>query len=275
MQPERGNPSITVDAKGVCAGFRSVGAVAGDVLMYHGSLSSMGTVLDGGNTVIEGARLAVGPTGTVAMPTLWYHSVDPPLDPSDWDIDHSESYVGTLSETFRTHPESLRSDHFSHSVSAIGSRAPELVSDHGAGGLRHTPWGPRAFAGVSPWARLVEWNALYCFIGVTFRVLTLKHYMEAILLDEISQTIPPVKREAAMGKLSAIGRPGIWPSFNSETLEGRLADMGLVRYGEIGSATVRAIRARDLIDHGLPLLREAPDEWFSDAFLAWCREAVS
>ena len=148
MQPEPGNPSVTVNAEDVCAGFRAVGVVAGDVVMYHGSLSSMGTVRDGGNTVTEGARLAVGPTGTVAMPTLWYHSADPPLDPSDWDIDHSESHVGALPETFRRHPESLRSDHFSHSVSAIGARSAELVADHGTGGLRHTPWGTQPRLGV-------------------------------------------------------------------------------------------------------------------------------
>ena len=269
MKPEAGDRSVQVRSADVCKGFRDVGAKPGDVLMYHGSLSSMGTVIGGPDTVIKGARLAVGREGTVAMPSLWYHDADPPLDPADWDIHTSESYVGALSEAFRGHPDSVRSDNFSHAVSAIGARARELVANHGEGGERHSPWGPKAFADVSPWARLVEWNALYCFIGVTFRVLTLKHYMEALILQEVMETFPEDNRETAAQAISRIGKPGIWPFFNSETMEQKLAEKGLVAYAKIGSATIRAGRTQDLMEHGMPLLRESPEEWFSKEFMAW------
>lgn len=274
MQPEKGNPTIQVDAQTVCDGFRSVGAVDGDTVIYHGSLSSMGTVVNGPDTVIDGARLAVGPTGTVAMPTLWFHDADPPVDPNDFNIDTSESYVGALSEAFRKHPDSVRSDHFSHSVSAIGARALELTENHGGGGLRHTPWSPKAFADVSPWGRLIEWNALYCFIGVTFRVLTLKHYMEAIIVDEILQQTSDAKKAEATDKLSHIGYRGIWPYFNSEDLQARLTEMGLVKHGKIGSATIRAIRAQELIENGLPMLRNHPEAWFNEEFMQWREQTL-
>ncbi|MCK5802207.1 MAG: AAC(3) family N-acetyltransferase [Lentisphaeria bacterium] len=269
MIPDKGDRSINVTVAAVCAGFQSVGASAGDTVIYHGSLSSMGMVEGGADAVIEGVRQAVGPQGTVAMPTLWYHGAEPPLDPADWDIDNSPSYVGRLSEVFRTHPESVRSDHFSHSVSAIGARAQELVADHGAGGLHPTPWCPGAFADVSPWQRLYDWNALYCFIGVTFRVLTMKHYMEARIVEEALQGLAPEAREAFTAELSFIGRDGVWAFFNSETLEERLAELGLVRYGKIGSATLRAIPTRELVDTAMPMLRDRAGGWFGEAFLDW------
>jgi len=273
MVPEKGNPEIRVNASDICAGFRAVGAIPGDVIIYHGSLSSMGEVVAGPDTVIAGARQAVDPGGTIAMPTLWYHGAEPPLDPNDWDIDQSPAYIGTLAEAFRRHPESVRSDHFSHSVSAIGPRADELVASHGADGQRHTPWGPRAFAKGSPWGRLYAWNALYCFIGVTFRVLTMKHYLEATIVEDTLADLLPDHRARLTDELSSTGSPGIWPFFNSETLEERLAEKGLVAYGKIGSATIRGIRTQELVNNALPMLRDAPEEWFSDEFMAWRQRA--
>jgi hypothetical protein len=58
--------------------------------------------------VIDGFLHAVGPIGTVAAPTLWYHHTNPPMDLADSDINHS--------------------------VSAIGARAEELTRDHGRSG---------------------------------------------------------------------------------------------------------------------------------------------
>ncbi|MBT3381067.1 MAG: AAC(3) family N-acetyltransferase [Lentisphaerae bacterium] len=273
MQPEKGDPSIRVTATDVCAGLKAAGAMPGDMLIYHGSLSSMGTVVDGADTVTEGAREAVAPGGTVAMPTLWYHGAEPPLDPEDWDIDHSPAYIGALAEAFRAHPDSVRSDHFSHAVSAIGPRAQELVADHGGSGQRHTPWGPRAFAEGSPWGLLYAWNALYCFIGVTFRVLTMKHYLEARIVEEILADLSPERRALLTSELSSTGIPGIWAFFNSEQLEERLAEEGFVSYGRIGSARVRGIRTQILVNHALPMLRNTPEDWFSDEFLDWRRRA--
>lgn len=274
MEPERGDRSIHVGAEDVYRGFRAVGAQPDDTLLYHGSLSSMGTVADGPATVVEGALAAVGPGGTVAMPTLWFHDADPVLSPAEFDVASSPSYIGTLSEAFRCDPRSVRSDHFSHSISAIGARAAELTTDHGAAGLHHTPWGPRAFADVSPWARLYEWNALYCFIGVTMRVCTMKHYVEARIVDECLQLAPVSERQRLREQLSVIGRPGIWPYFNSEELGEVLERQGVVKRSKIGSATLRAIRTQTLVDEAFTALRAMPETWFGASFLAWREECV-
>ena len=52
------------------ASARPVGIAEGDTVMLHTSLSSMGTVVGGADAVVDGFLDAVGPTGTVAVPTL-------------------------------------------------------------------------------------------------------------------------------------------------------------------------------------------------------------
>ena len=148
MKPEPGDKSIQVTRADVTAGLRSVGIVPGDTVMFHSSLSSMGTVVGGPDTVIDGFLDAVGPTGTVAVPTLcnWKPEEQRLVFPR-WDPRTTPSYVGIISETFRKRPEAVRSDHATHSVAAIGARAAELTADHGAGGLRLGPFGPASTRG--------------------------------------------------------------------------------------------------------------------------------
>ena len=272
MIPEKGNPGVHITAAAVCDGFRAAGAQPCDTVLYHGSLSSMGTVEGGPVTVIDGVLEAVGPEGTVAMPTLWYHDAELPMNPEDFDVETSSSYVGALSEAFRGDPRSVRSNHFSHSVSAIGARAVELTADHGAGGLYHTPWSPKAFADVSPWGRLYEWNALYCFIGVTLRVCTMKHYVEARMVAEYLAHAPESARSGLKEQLSAMGHAGVWPYFDSQKLGEELEAEGAMGLAKIGSATLRAVRTRTLVDEAFKRLRAEPKTWFNEAFMAW-REA--
>jgi len=51
MEPEKGDPSVRVDVRDVADGFRAAGAVLDDTVLFHGSLSSMGTVAGGPATV--------------------------------------------------------------------------------------------------------------------------------------------------------------------------------------------------------------------------------
>lgn len=270
MTPELGNPEIRVTEQDVCDGFRRAGAVPGDLVLYHGSMRSMGRLVDGPATFIAGALAAVGPAGTVAAPTLWYHDATPPLDPRDFDLGTSPSYVGALTEALRTDPRSIRSNHFSHSVSAIGPRADELTADHGAHGRRHSPWSDRAFADASPWARLYEWNALYCFVGVTMRFCTMKHYIESRFVEEALRAVPAPRQAELRHRLRAIGGSGtIWPFYNSERMEEDLRAEGLMAYGRIGAATLRTIRARPLVERTYARLQAEPAVWFNEEFLRW------
>jgi aminoglycoside 3-N-acetyltransferase len=273
MEPERGDRSIHVHRRHVTAGARSVGIVSGDTVMFHSSLSSMGNVVGGPDTVIDGFLDAVGPEGTVAVPTLWYHHTDPPMRLDEWDIDRSPSYPGRITEAFRQRPDSVRSDNPTHSVSAIGARAEELTRNHGESGLRPCVFGDTAFAAESPWQRLYEWNAAYCFIGVDFTVNTMGHLIETVFAERALGRCLPERRAELEAQVHRFGKPGAWPRHSFQTMGKRLAEMGLVRFGKIGSATLRCIRARAMVDNALAILSAEPADWFNAEFQAWLAKA--
>ena len=287
MDHDPGDKSLNLTADDVAAGLRSVGVEPGDIVMFHSSLSSMGHVCGGADTVIEGFLQAVGPEGTVAVPTLWW---DGSQDLADWDYDSSPSYPGLITETFRRRPDSIRSNNPTHSVSAIGPRAAELTADHGKWGLRPCMYRDEAFAEASPWERLYQWNAHYCFVGVDFTVNTMGHYGQCRLIEWALQQAPPERRadlDARISRWDTIvehyrqSRAGLspaadfmWPSFGFQLMGEHLAGLGLVRFGKIGSATLRAIRSRDMVDTIIATLKAEPEQWLPEQFLAWWHEAL-
>lgn len=287
MQPvtEGTVPEVTVDD--VAAGVRAIGVQPGDTIMFHSSLKSVGYVIGGPNAVIDGFLQAVGPEGTVAVPTLWWNGTQ---DLSQWDCATSPSYPGLITETFRQRPDSLRSNNPTHSVSAIGKRAAELTAHHGEWGLRPCLYGDTAFAAASPWEHLYQWNAHYAFLGVDFTYNTMGHYAQAVLLEWALQQAHPDKREALDAQLSRQdtvvayyreSRSGsgrtvelLWPAFPFKEMGEHLAGLGLVRCGTIGAAALRGIRARTMVDTIVETLKSDPERWLDPRFLDWWREAV-
>jgi len=63
---------------------QSIGLRSGDVVLFHSSLSSMGHVEGGAETVIDALEKVVGSEGTVAAPTIIHTSglPRPPFDPA-------------------------------------------------------------------------------------------------------------------------------------------------------------------------------------------------
>jgi len=54
-----------------------------------------------------------------------------------------------------------------------------------------------------------------------------------------------------------------------------LAELGLVKFSQIGSATLRCIRAQVMVDTILQELKDDPERWFNHpGFLDWLHEAV-
>lgn len=273
MKPEVGDKSILVTVDDVAAALRSVGVIEGDVVMFHSSLSSMGTVVGGANAVIDGFLKAVGPKGTVVVPTLCnWKPEEQHLVFSRWNPKTSPSYVGLITETFRLRPDAVRSDHATHSVAAIGARAVELTAGHGSDGGRPGPFGERAFAKVSPWQKFYDWNVAYCFIGVTFRVCTMVHFVETLIVERALERAAPSIRDSLAAQIQGWMKPGLWPTIrveDREVIESMLAKQGIVRYGKIGSATLRCARAKAMVDEWIRIVESEPARWLPQDFLKW------
>lgn len=261
--------SSEVSRPDIAAAFRELGAQPGDILLFHSSLKSMGHVDGGPQTVIDGALDAVAPGGTVAVPTLWYNGKPLERREEDFDLNNSPAWNGLVAETMRQDPRALRSNHFSHSVSAIGPRAAELTDGHGAGRRFPSPWSETAFAEVSPWSKLYQFDALYAFIGCTMNSCTMKHWIESRYAAGLLDRLPEAERDRCRKQLAYERQKAPWCFFDGRAMHLRLAAQGLIRTARLGEAPVFAFRTRPMADAALRELARDPEKWFSPAFLEW------
>jgi len=253
-------------------GFRRLGLGFGLTVMAHSSLSAFGHVEGGAVTVIRALLTIIGENGTLCLPTLCQR--DQEHRQETWDLKHSPSDVGQITEVFRTWPGALRSDHFTHSVTAQGPLAEAITTGHATAGPRPSPWGTRAFGHGSPWDKFYELNVLYCFLGVDFRVNTLRHYTQSRLLEEALAQAPEARRAALAHELADWNKPGVFPNWAGELEEELLSGLGLVHYELIGAANCRSIPARMIVDQTLQAVRAQPEKWLSGETLLWYRRAV-
>jgi aminoglycoside 3-N-acetyltransferase len=171
----------------LAAGFRALGVEPGDTVFVHSSLKSLGYVEGGPIAVFEGLWDALGPDGTMIVPTYYLPGgtiANAAKDP-DYVFDPSEhgSNLGALPAAFLGFPGVRRSLHPTHSVSAVGRHAGFVTADHHRAAS--------VFGEGSPWQRFVELDGKLLGIGISMGPVTFYHRLE----DEMGDRFPlPVKR---------------------------------------------------------------------------------
>ena len=144
----------------------------GDIVMVHSSLSSIGNVTGGPETVCRAFQQVLTETGTLLMPS--YHQPEPILKMIHRghlvDLRSAGSTMGRLTEAFRTMQGVSRSSHPFSSVCAWGRYADEMT--------RHHDSSPYICGPSSPFIQLVEKSGKYMGIGIDIRVIALYHALE-------------------------------------------------------------------------------------------------
>ena len=156
--------------------FKSLGIREGDVLLVHSSLSSMGNVEGGADTVIDALLEVLGKEGTLLFPAF---SFSPCYKTSYFSYKDTPSCVGKISETFRRRDGVKRSFHPTHSVTAMGKYAEELIKDHEKD---DTPVGVN-----SPLRKLPRYNGKILMLGCSLHSNSFMHGMEE--LAEVSYVL--------------------------------------------------------------------------------------
>ena len=247
--------------KDVCNAFKNIGAKDGDIVVFHSSLKSMGHVNGGPLAVINGALDAVGSNGTVAIPTLWWDGAAEKT-PDKFDLKNSPAYNGAIADAMRQDPRSYRSNHYSHSLSAIGAKAAELTSEHGTGKLYPDPWNETAFSENSPWTKLYNYDALYCFIGCTLNVCTIKHRIEGEFIQEQLDKLPIELRDEFRQKLHYKRKYTFWANFDIEKMQELFIAEGTVLQTKLGDTQLIGVRTQTLFKRVKELLYAEPEKWF-------------
>lgn len=185
----------------LAADLAAMGVRRGDALFVHSSLKSLGYVEGGPLAVIRALQDAVGPEGTLLVPTYYLPggTVKATCAMKDYVFDprtHGTN-MGRLPETFLTQAATHRSVHPTHSVSAWGKHAQFLTEGH------HRA--PSIFGAGSPWERFVGLeHAKVLGLGVSMGPVTFYHVLE----DALGEAFPEPIWEAETVHMPVLDQDG-------------------------------------------------------------------
>lgn len=242
--------SLTRDQ--ISAALRALGLPAGAIVFMHSSMSSIGYVEGGADTIVDAFLDILSPGGTLVVPTFTFaHGND---DNRVFDSARDPSEMGRLTEVTRTRPGARRSCHLLHSVAALGAHAEEITANHG----------PSAWAADGPFWKLYELDAHILLLGVPYLRCTFFHVLEQLVQvpyrrwSEVEARVQD--RDGSLHPLlTLIYSPK--PDFagNDFNKLGALLELrGLVQVGSVGNAVARLFHARDALEVGLAQYRVDP-----------------
>lgn len=231
------------------------GIQKGDHLLVHSSLSKVGEIHGGGETLIDAILNVIGDAGTLVMPTFNYTTKipQPHFDPQS-----TPGNTGILSELFRKKRGCLRSFSPTHSVAAMGGNASQIISGHLA----------QDSLGIgSPIDKVAHMGGIVLLIGVTQMSNSTIHVGEAYAKVKkffykagdlpIAKVLMPDGSilEKQVDCSGSCGR-----AFNA--VEMALRSKGLINDFDIGNAAVFMMNGMEIINSVVDIVSQRPDILF-------------
>ncbi|MBO0813257.1 MAG: AAC(3) family N-acetyltransferase [Microlunatus sp.] len=245
--------SLTADD--LIAAFGDLGVRPGEQVLLHSSLSSLGHVNGGADTVIDALLEVLGPDGTLLVPTLTGHEgVGPDADVL-FDVASTPAWTGTIPETLRGRPEAVRSLHPTHSVAAVGADAQSLTDGH------EDTLSPCGIG--SPYVGLADRSsARILLLGVGHESNTTLHAVEELAAVPYHLQSRPARGVIRTGDTELVrtfwphryGTPRRFP-----VIEQLLVERGAQRTGTVGPSPARLVDAAALLTLGRELLAIDPE----------------
>lgn len=171
LRTEFGKLFYSISPSALIKIFRDLGLNRGATVCVHSSLSQLGYVKGGSDSVIEALMETIGDEGCLAMPSFptagtmqSYVENEGPFD-----VRNSPSKVGAITELFRKQADVKRSMHPTHAVAAWGAGADALLRDHEKS---NTPYGYE-----TPYGRLADDPESFILMLGT-RLLSLPHHLQ-------------------------------------------------------------------------------------------------
>ncbi|HIH01927.1 TPA: AAC(3) family N-acetyltransferase [Thermoplasmata archaeon] len=240
---------------------RGLGVSPGMTLLVHTSLSSLGWVCGGAVSVVLALEKAIGPEGTLVMPT---HTGDlsepsrwknPPVPEHWWDLIRREMPafdpdltptrgMGAVVECFRKQNGTLRSNHPTVSFAARGPKAKIITEDV----QLDFPTGDD-----SPLGRMYGLDGWVLLLGTDFKCCTSLHLAEY-------RADYPGRKVIKCGSPVALDGASRWVEFDD--IEYDDSDFDVIgadflgqpeqnRKGRVASGTAVLMPMRSLVDYGV------------------------
>lgn len=251
-QPLTGEP---MTRPRLAADLTRLGVDAGDIVLVHSSLKSLGWVCGGAVAAVQALLDALGPDGTLVVPAHSGENSDPklwrnPPVPESWwpairehmppfDPAVTRTYaLGVIPETVRTWPGAVRSEHPLTSFAALGPAAAELMAGHRL---------ESQLGEDSPLAALERAGAKVLLLGVGFDSCTTFHLAEYRV---------PHSRFAEFGSAIRTPRGREWVTFTDvdvdsddfEALGAAYERAETVVTGQVGEARCRLFGVRPAVE---------------------------
>jgi aminoglycoside 3-N-acetyltransferase len=208
-----------------------LGVEPGGVLIVHTAFSKVMPIEGGPVGLIDALRTALGPAGTLLMPSM-SDDDDIPFDPRT----AACRSLGVVADSFWRLPGVLRSDN-PHGFAACGPAAPALTHAHSL----DVPHGPD-----SPPGRVFELGGQILLLGVGHDANTSVHLAEA--MAGVRYRIPKHLTLLVNGRVIRHEYAETDHCCeNFQKLDGWLESAGQQRRGKVGHAEARLMRARDVI----------------------------
>jgi aminoglycoside N3'-acetyltransferase len=222
---------------------RALGVERGAVLLVHTSFRATGPVEGGPLGLIGALRDALGPDGTLVMPS-WSDRDDEPFEPT---ATPASPDLGVVADTFWRLPGVLRGRHC-FAGAAAGPHAGRIVRDP----LPLPPHVPR-----SPVGRVQELDGQVLLLGVGHDADTTLHLAE--LLAGVPYRVPrhcTVLRDGRPARIDYAENDHCCARF--ALADGWLRAKALQAEGRVGHAHARLARARDIVGVALERLARDP-----------------
>src|SRR5574339_918011 len=223
-------------------GFRELGVQEGDALLVHSSSKSFGPVDGGPQTVVDALEKALGPEGTLIMPTFNFDF----NKGQPWDVRSTPSQMGVLTELVRKDPRAKRVFHPIYSFAILGKHAEML------GSLRYKS----SYERNSVFGKLRDLDGKIMVIGLSYtNSMTFFHHIEQMegvdyrflkqftgeVTDEngrtYTDTFEMLVRDIDKGVMTEVDPMG-------ELME----QAGIIQSAKIGEADVKLMKANEVYE---------------------------
>ena len=229
------DPGDMVSKGQLVADFKKLGLQSGMDVMVHSSLSKIGHVRGGADTVIDALLAVIGRRGTLMMPSFNHQGAqvyNPLATPTT---------NGAIPDTLWRRSEAMRSLQGTHAVAAIGPRAEAYCQGHLEAGL---------WAQDSPIGKLVHGGGYILSLGVSQEASTAYHVAEESMpctcIDPFGNIDRVVLEDGRVYQVQGLawraGMCPVSPARLDETLDRRR----LQQRGKVGQADATLVKGLDL-----------------------------
>lgn len=228
-------------------GLRGLGLTPGETTFVHSSLSSIGRVDGGADAVVSAFRAVLGPSGTLAVPTFSWNTVQDPETP--FDPAETPSETGAITEACRTQSDAVRSDHPTHSVCAVGADARAYTEGHPL---------VESIGIDSPLHRMLADDCTIVLLGVDHTANSAIHVAEKVAgVPYRDQTRHVYVADPDDGARTVMTN-AVHGSDGFDKFEPLARAAGIVRDGRLGEAPVQLLSGRRLLELAVEALERSP-----------------